>query len=50
MGDAFEAEDDAAAVEAARSLSNGEAMELWQCGRLVGRFSKLGVFTPGAAE
>ena len=39
--------DDAEAVAmAARSLIAGQGAELWHGGRLVGRFSKLGVYTP----
>jgi len=39
---------DAAAV-AARRLAAGQGGELWDGGRLVGRFSKDGVFTPAGA-
>lgn len=40
--------DDATAVaHAQRRLTPGQAAELWAGGRLVGRFSKLGVFTAG---
>jgi hypothetical protein len=49
-GPAFDAEHDGAAVEAARALRRSdEQVELWQGGRRVGRFSKLGVFTPERA-
>ena len=48
LGEAFEAKDDAAAIERARTLHDATGpAELWEGGRLVGRFSKLGVFTPG---
>lgn len=48
LGEAFEAPDDAHAVEQARTHhATGEAAELWKGGRLVGRFSKIGTFTPG---
>ena len=42
----FDSPDDEAAVEEARG--HGEAAELWHGGRLVGRLSKLGVFTGGS--
>jgi hypothetical protein len=46
---AFEAPNDASAVEQARWLRQpDDQAELWEGGRLVGRFSKLGRFTPGA--
>jgi hypothetical protein len=49
LGEAFQAEDDAAAIERARKLHDATgAAELWEGGRLVGRFSKLGGFKPGA--
>lgn len=42
----FDCPDDEAAVEQARgSGADGHARELWQGGRLVGRLSKLGLFT-----
>lgn len=37
--------DDEAVASAAARRADGQAAELWQGGRLVGRFSKLGVFT-----
>jgi hypothetical protein len=46
--EALDCADDVEAVQAAsRHLVLGNAAELWDAGRLVGRFSKLGVFTPG---
>ncbi|MGA0605419.1 hypothetical protein ACO2Q0_05400 [Phenylobacterium sp. VNQ135] len=49
LGETFEAADDAAAVaRAGAQHRTGVAAELWAGGRIVGRFSKLGVFTPGA--
>jgi hypothetical protein len=40
--------DDAQAVAlAARALTPGQGAELWHGGRLVGRFSRLGVYTAG---
>jgi hypothetical protein len=46
---AFDCPDDRSAVEQARAQGVlGEAAELWQGGRLLGRFSKLGVFTAAA--
>lgn len=47
LGESFEAADDAEAVRLAGDLRGGQAVELWEGGRLVGRISKLGVFTPG---
>jgi hypothetical protein len=45
---AFEAQDDAAAVARARDVQDGVGeVELWEGGRQVGRFSKLGVFSAG---
>jgi hypothetical protein len=38
--------DDGEALEAAARLLDGHAGELWRGGRLLGAFSKLGVFTP----
>ena len=47
LGDAFQAVDDAEAIERARRLRlRGEAAELWQGGRIVGRFSKSGGYAP----
>jgi hypothetical protein len=47
LGESFQAADDAQAVEKARLLRlSGEATELWQAGRIVGRFTKTGSFTP----
>lgn len=49
LGEALEARDDAEAIAAARALvPAGEAAELWAAGRIVGRFSRSGVFTPGS--
>jgi len=43
------AKDDREAVDgAARLLEPGQAGEVWQGARMVGSFSKLGVFTPMA--
>jgi len=48
LGETFHAGDDGAAVAHAQALLRpGAPGELWCGGRLVGRFSKLGVFTPG---
>lgn len=48
LGETFHAGGDAEAAEHAQPLlGQGKAGELWCGGRLVGRFSKLGVFTPG---
>lgn len=49
LGGRFECTDDAAAIDLAPVTRRGEAIELWEGGRLVGRFSKLGVFTPAEA-
>ena len=47
LGDAFQAADDALAIEKARVLRlSGSAAELWQEGRIVGRFSKSGGYAP----
>jgi len=47
LGESFQAADDAQAVEKARLLRlSGEAAELWQAGRIVGRFTKTGTYTP----
>lgn len=47
LGETFAAPNDAKAIEHARSLhQDGQAAELWQGGRLLGRFSKFGAFTP----
>lgn len=44
----FDSVDDDAAIEQARDTATaGEALELWRDGQLLGRISKLGVFTPG---
>ena len=49
QAESFRAPDDAAAVAKARACHlSGHAMELWDGGRLVGRFSRLGDYTPGA--
>ncbi|MEO8113861.1 MAG: hypothetical protein ABI655_05745 [Phenylobacterium sp.] len=51
LGPAYEALDDPAAIEQARQAqAGGAAAELWHGGRLVGRFSKLGVFTPASQD
>ncbi|WP_309089346.1 hypothetical protein [Phenylobacterium sp.] len=48
LGETFTAASDAEAVEHAAVLfRKGGEGELWCGGRLLGRFSKLGVFTPG---
>ncbi len=48
LGQTFEAPDDARATALARELLvAGEACELWEGGRIVGRFSKLSDFTKG---
>jgi hypothetical protein len=47
LGDAFQAPDDPLAIEKARLLRLvGGAAELWQEGRIVGRFSKSGGYAP----
>jgi hypothetical protein len=47
LGDGFQAADDAVAIAKARLLRlSGEAAELWQGGRIVGRFSKSGGYAP----
>lgn len=47
LGENFQASDDVAAAEKARLLRlAGEAAELWEGGRIVGKFSKSGVYTP----
>jgi hypothetical protein len=47
LGESFQAVDDAQAAEKARILRlSGEAAELWEGGRIVGRFSKSGVYAP----
>lgn len=49
LGEMFHAaEDDQAVTHARLLLRPGAAGELWCGGRLVGRFSKLGAFTPGS--
>ena len=48
LGQAFEAVDDrAAAAQAESAAQRGRTAELWQGGRLVGRVSVTGIFTPG---
>lgn len=48
VGETFSASADAEAVTRARpQLVHARAAELWQGGRLVGRFSKAHEFTPG---
>lgn len=48
VGEAFDAKDDGEALERAKRLHDGKApLELWAGGRLVGRLSKLGLFTAG---
>jgi hypothetical protein len=48
LGDAFEAVDDAAAAGRAIEVAKpGNLAELWEGGRIVGRVSRKGVFTPG---
>jgi hypothetical protein len=50
LGEAFHAESDTLAIETARVLQDAERpMELWEGGRLVGRFSSLGLFTAGGS-
>lgn len=50
LGDTFNASSDAEAIAHAQEMHRaGTAAELWAGGRIVGRFSKLGVFTAGAA-
>jgi hypothetical protein len=50
LGEAFEAVDDQAAGARAETLAvSGKIGELWEGGRMVGRVSKRGVFTPGAS-
>jgi hypothetical protein len=47
LGEAFQAPADAAAIEKARLLRlAGLAAELWEDGRIVGRFSKSGGYAP----
>lgn len=47
LGENLDCADDAQAIQRALEISgDGRAGELWEGGRLVGRFSKLGVFTP----
>jgi hypothetical protein len=47
LGDAFQAPDDDLAIEKARLLRvSGGAAELWQGGRILGRFSKSGGYMP----
>lgn len=48
LGAAFEAADDqAAAARALEVAAAGQAAELWEGGRLVGKVSRRGVFTRG---
>ena len=48
LGQAFQAQDDAAASAVARAAAApGQSIELWEGGRMVGRASEDGVFTPG---
>jgi hypothetical protein len=47
LGDLFQAPHDEAAVASAEPLLiQGQEAELWQGGRIVGRFSAHGAFTP----
>jgi hypothetical protein len=47
LGETLHCASDAEAIQQALEISgDGRAGELWDGGRLVGRFSKLGVFTP----
>ncbi len=47
LGDALQALDDGQAIEKARLLRlSGSGAELWQEGRIVGRFSKSGGYAP----
>ncbi|WP_156466928.1 MULTISPECIES: hypothetical protein [unclassified Phenylobacterium] len=49
VGDTIHAAgDDDAVIKAHPLLSPGEAAELWQGGRLVGRFSRTREFAPGS--
>ena len=48
LGEGFQARNDAAAIERASELREGQPVEIWEGGRLVGRVSKHGDFTPGA--
>lgn len=48
-GERFDAEDDEAAIAAARKLRGQGACELWCGGRIVGRFSRLGEFSRDAS-
>lgn len=49
LGETFHGSSDAEAIARAGTLQQAAAAsELWAGGRLVGRFSKQGVFTPGA--
>ena len=48
LGQAFQGQDDAAATAIARAAATpGQTLELWEGGRLVGRVSEDGGFTPG---
>ena len=47
LGDLFQAANDEAAIASAGGLlMRGEPAELWEGGRLVGRFSAQGAYTP----
>ena len=47
LGEPFQAVDDQHAVEKARLLRlSGAAAEVWESGRIVGRFSKSGGYEP----
>lgn len=46
LGESLDCASDSDAIARALAVSNDRAGELWEGGRLVGRFSKLGVFTP----
>jgi hypothetical protein len=49
LGQAFEAADDTVAAVRSLALAEmGQSAELWEGGRIVGRVSKIGDFTPGA--
>jgi hypothetical protein len=48
LGETFHATSDDEAVKSARPLlSRGQPAELWEGGRIVGRFSKIHDFLPG---
>lgn len=49
LGEAFHGSSDAEAIRRGQVLQEpGTAAELWDGGRLVGRFSKQGAFTPAS--